>query len=226
MNGAPLATTSSCPRRPQWRPQNSPPQRNPVGTLALTTKSRTGILALISTLSERASGRTCVAGRSASTLTNRTSKQSVAGEPAARDHAGAVPGREALTLQTDDGPRSESKESPGRAGASSNPRRRKPRGELSLSLDAPILSQRTNQARRGSPKRPGPPLSTSARILTDRRNGVGSTRWDFHKRQMPPGDAPSSPQGMRPAPQPHSPGRPRSRAARRKPKNWLWHCPR
>ena len=34
---------------------------------------------------------------------------------------GAVPGREALTLQTDDGPRSESKESPGRAGASSNP---------------------------------------------------------------------------------------------------------
>ena len=44
----------------------------------------------------------------------------------ARDDAGEItlglhPGREALTLQTDDGPRSESKQSPGRAGASSNP---------------------------------------------------------------------------------------------------------
>ena len=38
-----------------------------------------------------------------------------------RDHAGAAPGRAALTLPTDDGPQSESKESPGRAAASSNP---------------------------------------------------------------------------------------------------------
>jgi len=42
-----------------------------------------------------------------------------------RDHAGAAPSREALTLQKNDGPRSESKESPGRAGASSNPRKEK-----------------------------------------------------------------------------------------------------
>jgi len=39
----------------------------------------------------------------------------------------------------------------------------------------------------------------------DRSNGVGSSRWDFHKRQMPPGDAPSNHRGIRPAPQPHSP---------------------
>src|SRR5205807_9124448 len=39
--------------------------------------------------------------------------------------------------------------------------------------------------------------SDSERIFTDRRNGVGSSRWDFHKRQMPPGDAPSNHQGMR-----------------------------
>jgi len=48
----------------QWLPQHSPPQPNPVGMLALTKKSRTGILELISTLSGGRSGRTCVAGRS------------------------------------------------------------------------------------------------------------------------------------------------------------------
>jgi len=70
--------------------------------------------------------------------------------------------------------------------------------------------------------------SDSKRILTGRRNGVGSSRWDFHKRQTPPGDAPSNHRGTRPVPQPRSPGRPCSRAARRKSgrKNWLLHCRR
>src|SRR5262249_14698425 len=55
-----------------------------------------------------------------------------------RDHAEAAPGREALTLQTDDGPRSDSKRSPGRAGASSDSTKEKAR-EGPEPLDAPIV---------------------------------------------------------------------------------------
>src|SRR5262249_15366004 len=54
MNGAPLATTSSCPRRPQWRPQNSPPQRNPVGMLTLPRNLRPGTLTLTAGLAGEA----------------------------------------------------------------------------------------------------------------------------------------------------------------------------
>ena len=66
------------------------------------------------------------------------------------------------------------------------------------------------------------------RVFTDRKSGVGSSRWDFHTRQMPPDDAPSNHRGIRPALQPRSPGRPRSRAARRKSdhKSWQLHCQR
>src|SRR5262245_52446665 len=53
--------------------------------------------------------------------------------------------------------------------------------------------------------------------VMDRSNAVGSSRWDFHKRQTPPADAPSSHRGIRRALQLHSRHRPRSPAARRKP---------
>src|SRR5215813_10239186 len=89
MNGASLATTSSCPRRPQWRPQNSPPQRNPVGMLALTKKSRTGILALISTLSgERVDARALPDGVRPLSPTGHQAVRG-AGEPPA--HVGTAP---------------------------------------------------------------------------------------------------------------------------------------
>jgi hypothetical protein len=68
----------------QWLPQHSPPQPNPVGTLALTKKSRTGILALISMLSEERVDAPIFAGRSVHSDQQDT-KQSVAGEPAAQD---------------------------------------------------------------------------------------------------------------------------------------------
>jgi hypothetical protein len=48
---------------------NSSAQLNPVGMLALTKKSRTGILALISTLSGERVDAPIFAGRSAPTLT-------------------------------------------------------------------------------------------------------------------------------------------------------------
>jgi hypothetical protein len=60
------------------------------------------------------------------------------------------------------------KESPGRAGAS--PKEKTSRG----TLDAPILSEGTNQARRGSHKRPDPPrLGKAGRDLPRRTRGRG-----------------------------------------------------
>ena len=65
----PLATTSSCPRRPQWRSQHSPAQSNPVGMLALPLQISNRYLGTYFGVEWRARGRTRVAGRSASTLT-------------------------------------------------------------------------------------------------------------------------------------------------------------
>ena len=57
--------TGSGPGR--WLPEHSPPQSNPVGTLALTKKSRSGIFALISMLRGERVDAPIFAGRSAST---------------------------------------------------------------------------------------------------------------------------------------------------------------
>src|SRR5262249_602241 len=61
------------------------------------------------------------------------------------------------------------KESPGRAGALGDETSR------GRTLDAPILSQGTHHARRGSRKRPGPPRGSAGQGLAQR---AGRRAWD------------------------------------------------